>query len=205
MKYNFLEIGKRIRDERKKVANQETFIDMLAEYGVHIGRNTLSDIENGKCADCLRVDFLAACCDIFSCDMGFLLCDPNYTCRKRDASEIEAMTGLSENAIRTLREYRIPGLIEHDNTIGGIVSFLLDPKHCDRNAGGLLHLIAAYIHSNDFSVSGLDDSMEYIHTDGKNGSGFELKTADVVRAAIPNMILARLEEYRQEITHSPKK
>lgn len=194
MKYNIMEIGSRIREERKKLGvNQTQFIEKLAEYGVFICRNTLSDMENGKCADCLRIDFLVACCDIFGCDMGFILCDDGYTCRTRETSEICNATGLDPEAIKKLREYRIVEMVEGSNPTAYIVSFLL--RHCERNSGGLLHLIGAYL-TGDFSVSGFD---EYIHTDGSNGSGFELLTSDVVRAAIPNMILQRLQEYRNEI------
>lgn len=194
MKYNFIEIGSRIREERKNLGvSQMRFIEMLAEHNVTIGRNTLSDIENGKCADCLRIDFLVACCDIFGCDMGFILCDEGYTCRTRETSEIYNATGLDPEAIKKLREYRIVEMVEGSNPTAYIVSFLL--RHCERNSGGLLHLIGAYL-TGDFSVSGFD---EFIHTDGSNGSGFELLTSDVIRAAIPNMILQRLQEYRNEM------
>ena len=197
MKYNIMEIGSRIREERKKLGvNQTQFIEMLAERDVSICRNTLSDMENGKCADCLRIDFLVACCNIFNCDMGYILHDDTYTCRTRETSEICNATGLAPEAIKTLREYRLTGAFEGSgNPTAAVVSFLLRPEHCKRNSGGLLHLIGAYL-TGDFSVSGFD---EYIHTDGRNGSGFELLTSDVIRAAIPNMILQRLQEYRNEI------
>ena len=48
MKYNFQEIGERIRKLRKeKYKNQEDFGDALREMDVPISRNTISGIENG--------------------------------------------------------------------------------------------------------------------------------------------------------------
>lgn len=186
-------------DEDGKTLRKKKIINVSHTLREHINdeEKTAADI-SGKWLDIYRKYFGCSVSYLFGEIDGF-----NYITTK-----IQDETGLTTAAVKTLREYRLTGsglFGEKDNTIGEIVSFLLDPKHCDRNAGGLLHLIAAYIHSNDFSVSGLDESMEYIHTDGKNGSGFELKTADVVRAAIPNMILQRLEEYRQEKARSRKK
>jgi transcriptional regulator with XRE-family HTH domain len=49
MKYNYSEIGNRIRTERKnKGYNQYELIEKLKEKNCSIGRNTLSDLENGK-------------------------------------------------------------------------------------------------------------------------------------------------------------
>lgn len=133
-------------------------------------------------------------CRFFGCSAAYLFGEINgFT---PEDTDIQAATGLAPEAIKTLRNYRLSGAFEGSrNTTADIVSFLLRPEHCKRNSGGLLHLIGAYL-TGDFSVSGFD---EYIHTDGSNGSGFELLTSDVIRAAMPNMILQRLQEYRNEI------
>lgn len=133
-------------------------------------------------------------CQFFQCSAAYLFGEiPGFTPEETD---IQSVTGLDSKAIRTLMNYRISGLIENDNTIGAVLSFLLRPDHCKRNAGGLLHLIAAYLTSADFTIGGFD---EHFHADGKNGSGFELPTVDVVQASLPNMIIERLHEYRAEI------
>lgn len=133
MKYSFFDIGNRIKSERKKTGmNQLHFIERLKDYGVFIGRNSLSDIENGKCADVLRLDFLTACCDIFACDMGFLLADPAYTCHTRELSEIQDTVGLSESAILALQNLnrnraRMPVAAEMVDTLNAILSSPADP------------------------------------------------------------------------------
>ncbi len=156
----------------------------------HIKADSICDI-SGKWLEIYRL--------FFGCSAAFLCGEiDGFTAEETD---IQANTGLDAKAIRTLMNYRISGLIENDNTIGAVLSFLLRPDHCKRNSGGLLHLIAAYL-TGDFSVSGMDESInpaDYIHTDGRNGSGFEIPTSEIVRAALPNMIQERLHEYRAEI------
>ena len=208
MEYNYYEIGARIRSERIRCgySNQDTLIEDLKDIGVSVGRNTISALENGEMGKNVPLKLLLGLCDLFDCEIGYLLCEKGYEhSHTRETADIGSVTGLTEPAIKQLLEYRIGGLAEKSNPIGDTLSFLLEPPHCKQNSGGLLHLITAYIHSNDFSVSGLSPSMEYFHSDGKNGSGFNLQTADVVRAAIPNMILQRLEEYRQEMQHERKR
>ena len=143
-------------------------------------------------------EWIVRYCRFFDCSAAFLFGEINDP-RFQD-TDIQRETGLKLSAIKTLREYQIIAMMEgkNKNPTADIVSFLLQKKHCNPNAGGLLHLIFAYLTSDDFSVKDMDPSMEYIHTDGDGGSGFTLNTAEVVRAAIPNMILQRLEEYRQE-------
>lgn len=148
----------------------------------HMKKEAAADL-SGKWLDIYR--------KFFGCSAAYLFGEINgFT---PEDTDIQAATGLNPEAIKKLREYRIVEMVEGSNPTAYIVSFLL--RHCERNSGGLLHLIGAYL-TGDFSVSGFD---EFIHTDGSNGSGFELLTSDVIRAAIPNMILQRLQEYRNEI------
>ena len=157
-----------------------------------------------KSAAQISGDWLDRYCRFFDCSSAFLfgeIDDPRF-----QDTDIQAETGLELSAIKTLKEYQIAGLFEGGkNPTAATVSFLLRKDHCKRNSGGLLHLIAAYLTPDDFSAKDMDSKMEYIHNDGQNGSGFELNTADVIRAAIPNMILQRLNEYREEIQHARKK
>lgn len=198
MEYNYTEIGFRVRDERKRCGlSQDGIIEKLSNMGIPVGRNTISNLENGIVGKELPLKLLLGLCDLFDCEIGYLLCEKGYeNSRTREIADIKTFTGLSDDAVKTLQEYRISGWFEHDNSIGLALSCLLHPDHCKRNDGGLLHLISAYLFSDGFSVDGLAD---HIHTTGTNGSGFEMKTADVIRAAIPNMVLQKLEEYRQEI------
>lgn len=115
MKYRFDEIGERIRIERiAKSLNQDDFIHALncAYYedneweksksrpGI-IGRNTLSDIENGHIVTFdLRV--LSAMAKVFNCEIGFLLCENGYENKTRQMTDIVKETGLHPKAISML-------------------------------------------------------------------------------------------------------
>lgn len=103
MKYNFVEIGDRLRNLRKKNGySQEKLLEILdTEYGFHISRNVLSNIENGcQKADNFKLGLLLALSDIYGCDVGYLLCEyDNITGRNFD---IQAATGLNDDSIKTL-------------------------------------------------------------------------------------------------------
>lgn len=99
MEYNLLEIGKRIRALRQeKNLSQDGLINEL-QKNVAIGRNTLSAIENGN-AKHFELSLLTSLCDVFECEMGFLLCE--YSCKTRETTDIFELTGLSEKACKTL-------------------------------------------------------------------------------------------------------
>lgn len=100
MEYNYEAIGKRIKELRKeKKWSQDQLIEVL-QNKVPIGRNTLSAIENGN-AKHFELSLLTSLCEIFECEMGYLLCE--YSCKTRVSTDIHALTGLSESAIGTLR------------------------------------------------------------------------------------------------------
>lgn len=111
MKYNFKEIGLRIRAERKKAGfkSQDDLIDCLRDkYGYSISRNTLSAIEKGK-TNHYDVELLADLCELFDCEIGYLLCE--YGCKTGRNTDIAAATGLSEEAIKKIQSYKHSGMI----------------------------------------------------------------------------------------------
>ena len=96
MKYNFIEIGERIKNLRNsKHWTQEELCEQLC-----INRNTLSAIERDSEEKC-RLDILLKCCSIFDCDMGYLLGE-YHECKKLDIQFIQKRTGLTESAISNL-------------------------------------------------------------------------------------------------------
>ena len=98
MNYNFVEIGQRIRQERKKARiSQES---LCAEIG--ISRNTLSDYESGKNFNItnMSLETLLNLCRVFKCDVGYLLGE--YKERRHTAADICAVTGLSETSVEVL-------------------------------------------------------------------------------------------------------
>ncbi len=125
MRYNFAEIGERIRLLRKSSGmNQDCFIEALNDRGVKVGRNRISCIENGERKH-FSLAILLETCEIFGCDMGYLLGE--YKERTRELREISNITGLSEASIIKLQKLKTENrataysdllsiLIEHDNT-----------------------------------------------------------------------------------------
>lgn len=91
--------GERIKKERKLLKlSQDDFVE---RYGREIGissRTTLYKWEKGEGE--LSVWTLLKLSGIFGCDFGYLIGE--YDCRKREATDIKAKTGLSEMAITLL-------------------------------------------------------------------------------------------------------
>lgn len=102
MKYNFAEIGERIKKERKAhgFKSQDSLVDELKErFAFPITRQTLAKIEKGENNhyDC---DLLFALCEIFDCEMGYLLCE--YDTRYGREKDVATDTGLSQEAATEL-------------------------------------------------------------------------------------------------------
>lgn len=102
MKYNYKVIGERICTERKKLGySQLQLMAALNERGIPKGRNRISEIENGT-AKRFECDFLFALCDIFDCELGYLLGE--YDQKTGRETDICRETGLTANAIAYLKE-----------------------------------------------------------------------------------------------------
>lgn len=100
--YDYSKIGKRIKGERKKNGfTQDELINLLRDNQVPVGRNTLSAMENGI-KEKFSFQVLYGLADIFQCQIGYLLCE--YDCKTQFNAAISEITGLSDNAINTLKK-----------------------------------------------------------------------------------------------------
>lgn len=98
MKYDKKAIGKRIKEERIK-ANFKSQGDFAECMGyAYESRQTIANWEKGKTMPCFE-DFFKMC-EIFDCDYGYLMCE--YDCKQRNRTDVQAVIGLSENAIKVL-------------------------------------------------------------------------------------------------------
>ena len=98
MNYDLKKVGQRIRKERKG-AGFKTQGDFAKRMGYHEeSRQTIGNWENGKILP--RLDDLLKMCEIFNCELSYLLCE--YNCKTRENTDIQAATGLSEEAINSL-------------------------------------------------------------------------------------------------------
>ena len=154
-------------------------------------------------------------CRFFDCSAAFLFGEiPLPTIEQTDICKV---TGLSASAVKTLTDYRENGAVEKQlrdtfegsapaavyNLLPDTVSFLLRPEHCEQDKAGFLHLVGQYLTSDDLRLgSSLPKDLQI---ESYNGSGIQLDTAEIIRSALPNMILDRLHEYRAERLQHRKK
>lgn len=107
MEYKKQEIAERIRSKRKeKGCNQGALIEALSYKGVRVGRNTLSNIENGDFSHC-SLNLLIAVCEILGCDIGYIVGEYDYS--TKETAEICKETGLSEKAIEKIFKWKRSG------------------------------------------------------------------------------------------------
>lgn len=91
----YKKIGQRIREERdNKGLTQEELANKL-----QISRQKVYYWEKGEKVPTL--EDLIRLCDIFGCELGYLLCE--FDCKTKEISDIQALTGLSEEAIRKFK------------------------------------------------------------------------------------------------------
>lgn len=96
MKYNFN--SEKFRKRRKaRFKSQTKFIEALNEKGCKIGRNSISDLENGKIPDDLSLNNIVAFCEVLECDLEHLLDISDYS--TQEVKTICEYTGLSEATV----------------------------------------------------------------------------------------------------------
>lgn len=97
MNYNWTAIGKRIMHERKQLGLTQE--DLIKEIGLSAeSRQLIGRWEKGKSYP--TIDDLKKLCNVFNCELGYLLCE--YDCKTRETADIHSITGLSEKAIDAL-------------------------------------------------------------------------------------------------------
>ena len=105
MKYDPKVTGERIRTERQaKKLNRDEFIEAIRnKCGYAFSTNTLTVIENGE-KNKLSLDILEAMCEIFDCELGYLLGEEGYENKTRQTTDIVRATGLTELAVKVLQD-----------------------------------------------------------------------------------------------------
>lgn len=101
MQYEHKRIAERLKIERDKLKLSQ---DALAEL-LNVNRNTIRrwERQDGK-GQVPPLNDLLRMCNIFDCELGYLLCE--HTCKTREATNVQEVTGLSEYTINQLKEYR---------------------------------------------------------------------------------------------------
>ena len=97
MVYDWVKIGNRIKTARKEMKlTQAELADKLSLTSS--SRQTIGEWEKGKLRP--HLDYMLRMCEIFECELGYLLCE--FDCKTRTATDITEATGLSEDAVKKL-------------------------------------------------------------------------------------------------------
>lgn len=93
--YSNSKIIERIKTERKSIKlSQEAFAAALGYT-----RKTINSWEKGKTFP--QLSDLLNMCNLFDCDLGYLLCE--YDCKTRENTDIVNATGLSESTVNIIK------------------------------------------------------------------------------------------------------
>lgn len=103
MKYNDVIVGQQIKKEREKIGMSQ---GKLALY-LNIGRNRIIDIEKGRGTfKYLNLDKVILLCDLFHCELGYLLGEEEYKNKTKIKTTVSRYLGLSSDAIDRIRRIR---------------------------------------------------------------------------------------------------
>lgn len=104
IEYNYIEIGNRIRYERKKrrLSQDELIENIRNKKKPTFSRNILSRLENGEesAFNGISMNKIIALCEELDCSLSYLLGE--YSCKNYDSEFIHIQTGLTESAISSL-------------------------------------------------------------------------------------------------------
>lgn len=150
-------------------------------------------------------DILLKLSGFFVVSTDYLLCRSDF--KSGAAGEyFSTLTGLSDSAITALiqnrksaaieKKYIAPTVFQADppapsefSTLPDTISYLLRPENQD-----VLIKIGTYIQADDLILS--DDLPPVLRTRNVNGNGITFDTVEVMRSAIPNMVVQRLHDMR---------
>lgn len=195
MKYNYKEIGKRIKSERENIRlSQDGLIDALKEHGISVGRNTISAIENGR-TNHYDADLLFALCKLFNCELGYLLCE--YDCKTGRDTDICRETGLTEGAVSVLRDlYAQNDLTSYSD----VLSVLLESE----SLISTLDLIALSISARNPQYKQRDTMIAKLDW---GNIGYTVRGVDLIESLISTRVINMMQEisvdYIRKYNESP--
>lgn len=96
MKYSVENIGKIIKKERERIG----FTQVGLGKRLHITGKQISNYEKGLTTP--PTDILFKLCEVFNCELGYLLGEDDYTDGSRLMAEMEKYTGLSKDSLETI-------------------------------------------------------------------------------------------------------
>jgi len=98
-----LQIGERIREERIALGLKQP--DFALALGLEEeSRQSVTKWENGYNVPSFKI--LIKMCELFDCEIGYLLCEDGYIGRTRAETDFQKATGLSKRAVQKLFMFR---------------------------------------------------------------------------------------------------
>lgn len=114
--FNISEFSKYLKAERKKA---KLTLEQLGEK-INVSRQTISSWEKGITSP--SVHDLLCLCEVFNCDYGYMVGE--YSCKRREHTDIHEKTGLTEESIKALE---MLSLVEESNYMKIVNSLLSNP------------------------------------------------------------------------------
>ena len=170
---DWIKTGLRIQEELDRAGmTYERLAEYLTNvYYVTTSRQYISSICKGKSFPQLYT--LRAMAHIFDCDTAYLLCEQD--CRKHEATDIHAYTGLSETAIETLHALITETDEKKKAAAQHVIPFinqLLEDRAAVQRIGANLNEIAfATEYEKTFGGTGVPDKVAFR---SRNGGMFDL-------------------------------
>lgn len=106
-------IGERLQKARKEMGenfSRQTVVDLLNAHPKAPSFKARALLQEGTykkwetAENAIQLEWIPAICDVLDCDVGYLFGE--YEEKKRESSDISAITGLSEKAIRNLSKLK---------------------------------------------------------------------------------------------------
>lgn len=176
-KYNWNTIGQRIRKARELAGLSQGELGEKISYGYQM----IGKWERGETRP--NLDSLFSLCDVFNCEIGYLLCE--YNSKTREFADIQAVTGLSECAISSISHVGEKNLKDGYYALsGGIQKKLLN----------------AFLESEEFRKVMLQLQLHYALATGTEAvpntpenefTGVDLEKAEQVAEAVGSVILKK--------------
>lgn len=138
MAHNFKEIGSRIEEARTKAGLTQAHV---AERLGYMQYQTVLNWEKGKVIP--TTDVLLKLCDIFGCDLGYLVGE--YPCMKLDISMVYESLGLSQDAIQVLQGMKALGNGKELELLNELILFTANYPSCEPDKKILLSAIAELV------------------------------------------------------------
>jgi len=155
------QLGARIKELRENggEGNRKKMSQEKLAKKLNICRQTLSDSEKGMLK--LTIEDLVKICELFECDIGYLL--GKHDEKERDVADVREVTGLSEKAVNKLKLFQSKTGYEKNIAF---LNAVIESKNFDDLAWSCMEYLTAYsIWWRSYRVKGAKSSPRNCHSE----------------------------------------